>query len=169
MSRLRRRVAAIIAASLLAVAAVVSTLADEPVIGNILVTADHVSPGGSIGVSGYQLDPGSTVDLTLTQGTGAATVGAPTVEADGTFSTTVWVPSDFADGYAELVGTGSEGGRWVASVLIDADGTPNQPASRGGFDPQVVALTVLAIGVVIFVAATLSAVRGGARKPSDSN
>jgi hypothetical protein len=160
----RPATAALLPAALLLLRLVAPVLADEPIIGNILVTTDHVAPGASFGVSGYQLDPGTAVSLTLIQGDRSAMAGSAPVSADGTFSTSAAVPADFVDGYAELVGTGSEGGRWVASVLIDVDGLPNQAASSGGVDPQIIALIVLAIGLIIFAVAVVSFIRGDARK-----
>jgi hypothetical protein len=159
------RFLAISASCLFAIAILAEpVLADEPVIGNILVHTQAVEPGGSFSVTGYDLDPGTVVELEVRQGDASAPAGSARVLEDGTFATTAVVPTSFTNGYAELVGTGSEGGRWVASVLV---GTPGEPATQGTTSPvdeRAIALVVFLIGLVIFAVAGTHYLRGPRRR-----
>src|SRR5262245_51790636 len=128
--------------------------ADEPVRGNLVLGVAQVEPGGSVPVSGYLFDPGLEISLTLRQGPRSVPVGTVTVRPDGTIGTSVTVPADFEDGFAELVGTGQTSGEWRASVLV-GDPSTAEPAAGVRLDGRTLALIAFGAGLVIFVVAGL--------------
>lgn len=138
------------------------TRADEPGIGQLVVPADHVMPGETFPVTGYDLDPGASLLLGLSTGSTSIALGTRAVAADGTLSTTVLLPPTFPTGYAELTATSAEGGRWSTFVLVGerAEG-PKPPGGAGdaALNLQSIALIVMLVGLVIFVGAGLRYLR----------
>ena len=73
---MRHRLAAAASTSLIALAIFSGPAsADEPIIGNIVVMAQSVEPGGSLPVTGYGLDPGAEISFVVTQGSASAPAG----------------------------------------------------------------------------------------------
>lgn len=137
-------------------------LADEPGIGHVFVPADHVVPGETFPVTGYDLDPGASLLVGLSTGSTSIALGTRAVAADGTLSTTVLLPPTFPTGYAELTATSAEGGRWSTFVLVGerAEGPkPSGAASDATLNSQTIALIVMLVGLVIFAGAGLRYLR----------
>lgn len=168
MNRSRIPAAIAVAAAALALTAGLAepVLADEPVRGNILVPIEQVAPGDAFPVTGYELDPGITITMRINQAATSTELGSVTVAPDGTFQTSLTAPAPLSGGYAELIATSDEGSQWRASVLIagpgDGNATPppgaQSPAS-GAVDPRLLALAVMAVGLVIFAVAGLRYLR----------
>ena len=162
---MRHRLAAAASTSLIALAIFSGPAsADEPIIGNIVVMAQSVDPGGSFPVTGYGMDPGLEISFVVTQGSTSAPAGSAIAAADGTFTATLAVPAAFTSGYAELVGMGKDGGRWVASVLVGPEPSPPSQEVVVPLQTRVPALVVLVVGLVIFVIAGLRYVLGQRRR-----
>ena len=60
-----------------------ATKPDDLVIGLVLVPADHVMPGETFPVTGYDLDPGASISLGLTSGSTSIALGMGEVASDG--------------------------------------------------------------------------------------
>jgi hypothetical protein len=134
--------------------------ADGPNNGNIIVPVDHLMPGEQFRITGFGIDPGIALSLTLASGQRADTIGTVTVARDGTIETTGVVAGDFPLGYAELRAASAADGTWTTAVLVgpraEGPGNGNAAAVPG----EAVALLVLAVGILIFVLAAASYVRG---------
>jgi hypothetical protein len=82
-------------------------------------------------------------------------LGTVVVGVDGTMNATAVMPADFPDGYANVTATSRADGQWLTAVLVG-----ERPEGSGAQEPvaedprlRTVALLVLAVGVVIFLAA----------------
>jgi hypothetical protein len=153
---IRARVATL--GALLAVAAGAAlgpslALADNPSIGQLLVPGDHHLPGATIEVTGYELDPGMALQLTLVSPTRTAVLASTTVREDGTFSAHATVPSDFPTGYANVVATGSSGGSWTTVILVGERAEGPRPLDAQSFDGSPIGIAMLGVGLVIALAA----------------
>ena len=165
--RLRSRVAAVAAALLTGAAAVPSiVLADDPANGQLLVPGDHHLPGESMEITGYGLDPGMALQLTLVNPSQTAALGSATVLTDGTFSAPATVPAAFPTGYADVVATSSNGGgAWKTVILVGerAEGPkPLDPAAAPDHTPTL-ALVMIGVGLVVILAAGAWYLRGRLR------
>ena len=157
---MRRRLLAALALALAAAgAASTVALADEPVIGNVLVPIEHVEPGATFPITGYDLDPGAVITLDLSSGGQSAALGSATVAADGSFASTATLPATFNRGYAELAATSSEGGRWVATVLVGAPSTVPHAAPGASAEDRLLWVGLLLVGLALFVVAGLRYLR----------
>lgn len=118
-------------------------------------------PGETAPLTGADLDEGPVV-MRLEQAAGSAVVGEGVVAADGTLEATIDVPPGFPLGYATLAVQG-DGEAWSTIVLIGPRAEGPQPDGAGEgttpLNPQVIALVVLAVGIVIFAVAGLRYLR----------
>jgi hypothetical protein len=124
-----------------------TVLADNPGVGQVLVPADHVMPGETFPVTGYDLDEGISLTLVLTSGATSVDLGSGQVAPDGTLRAIVSLPVSFPNGYAELTATSTDGGRWSTYVLVGqrAEG-PDAVAEAARTAP--LTSVALALGVI---------------------
>ena len=168
--RLQRRLVAT-SGQLLVVAALAAfvpslALADSPSNGQLLVPGDHHLPGESLEVTGYALDPGMALQLTLVNGSNTVSLGTATVLDDGTFSVPASVPATFPTGYAEVVATSSGGGNtWQTVILVGerAEGPKPVDPAAASTDTSTLGLVMIAIGLAIFLVAAAWYLRGRLR------
>jgi hypothetical protein len=126
-------------------------------------------PGETARITAADLDEGPVV-IQLELPSRVATVGEGVVALDGTLQATVAVPPDFPTGYATLDVEG-EGATWSTIVLIGprAEGPSGVTGpSPAAFDERALALGVMAMGGVIFVAALATYFRRGRGTFSDT-
>jgi hypothetical protein len=159
MDRLRVVLAVLVGTTWLAAAAV--TYADNPGIGQVIVPGDHVTPGETFQITGYDLDPAAYLAFKLTSGTSSIEVGMARVGDDGTIAKTATLPASFPLGYAQLLATSDGGGQWSTSVLVGerAEGPGSQAAVDDGIAGRLAGLVLLTLGVVIFSVAGLRYMR----------
>ena len=92
----------------------------------ISVPSAVVGPGTSLPVSGSGFAPGSTVQLELHST--PTSVGSVVVGSDGTFSTSVTIPSDVEGGqhHVLVTGIGADGGVAAPEAPVAVDAAPPQ-------------------------------------------
>jgi hypothetical protein len=120
----------------------------------ILVPADHVNPGQPFEV--FASDLGANADVMLSMRRDETLTPLATVDADpqGHFTTTVSLPADYPEGYAELIAAGDDGSRVSTWVLVGprAQSTPALPASAAWWsDPSVLVLVAFLVGALAVV------------------
>lgn len=155
----RRPARVVLLLALLALAGPGGVAADGPTVGNIVVHADHVLPGGTFLLTGTDLDESATVTVRLTSGESAAQLGTVHTAADGSLSADLVVPASFPNGYAELAAS-SVGTTWTTIMLVGeraegpgAQPSPGEDASDASLLTIAAALVLLAIagaGLVMF-------------------
>ena len=156
------RVISLIAGALvLCVAAIPSRVAaDSPARGQILTAGDHVLPGETLTVTGFQLDPGERLSFRLIIKTTDLDLGTATVAADGSVEIKALVPIGTPVGYGEVAATNASGSTWSTVTLIGerpegpaASSAPTSSAIDGPVDDRVIGLIMVALGVVLVVLA----------------
>jgi hypothetical protein len=117
----------------------------------VFVPLDHVTQGEKFPVVGADLDPSTTVTLTLD----GERLGTAKTDDEGHFKTLVATPADFPDGYVELKVAGVDGDGVSTFVRVGADpvATPAQPTGATSDDGLPVLAAVL-IGLAVVAAAT---------------
>ncbi len=157
-----------LAALALAGAAAGNALADEPNSGHLIVPVDHVLPGETFRITGFEIDAGIDLSLQLTSGGTTVELGSAHVALDGTVEASGGVPANFPLGYAELHAVSQADGTWTAVVLIGerAEG-PQAIYPDGPFiDVQLMAVLMIGVGLVVFVGASSRYLRGRQRETS---
>jgi hypothetical protein len=159
-----RRLVAIVCAAIALFGGPAVVAADGPNNGNLLVPVDHVMPGEQFRITGFDIDPGITLTLSLIAGARSAELGQIKVALDGTVESTAVVPADFPLGYAELHAASDGEGTWSTAVLIGPRAEGPRGVNTVADDPsRTIALIVAALGLVIFVGAGLLYLRSGRR------
>ena len=138
---------------LIAAASPAAVLADNPGIGQVLVPVDHVMPGQTFPVTGYDLDENSDLTIRIASGTTAIELGTGHVAADGTLATVTALPGSFPHGYAELTASAPGGGRWSTFVLVGPRAEGPEAVANAALNAQVLALLLgaLVISIVVVV------------------
>ncbi len=133
--------------------------------GRLFVPGDHFDPGATLAISGTELDPGAELILRLVNGSTTAELGRATVADDRTFAATATVPVGFPTGYSELTATDPGGSTWSTFILIgDRPEGPRPDATSP--DEQTIALVALGLGIIVFLVAGASFLRGRVRPSS---
>jgi len=126
------------------------------------VPADHVDPGASFRVSGYDLDEDAPVRIDLVRGDVRVELASTSTAADGTLDVGLRMPASFPTGYAELhvIATGVT---WSTTLLVGdrAEGPGGTGVINGDTDWLLWALAIA--GAVVLGLIVLRTVRGGVR------
>lgn len=143
---------------LLATAAWSSTVvAHEGAPPLLVVPYEQVRQGESFPVFAVDLQPSAPAQLSLARGDEMIDLATARADGFGHFETTLTIPVDYADGYAELIAVSSDGTRASTWLLVGAGAgvppptTPGVGSPAGWFDPSVIVLAVLVIGAVLLV------------------
>ncbi|HUR16835.1 MAG TPA: hypothetical protein VMZ33_06095, partial [Candidatus Limnocylindrales bacterium] len=97
----------------------------------IIVPADYLLPGQQFDAVAVDLAPGSVVSFEMRRDALVVALGSAPSPGDGHFTLTMAVPADFPTGYAELVGTSSDGTSAMTWVLV-GERNPATPAAPPG-------------------------------------
>jgi hypothetical protein len=128
------------------------------------VPLDHVLAGQPFPVFAADMGPSVSVSFSLIHDQRVARLGTVTAGADGHFETTLVLPTDFPDGYAQLVASGSDGLDAATWILV-GDGVAEAAAPPGATsgsdwwrDPSVLVLALIlgASGLALAVAVVRS-------------
>ena len=136
--------------------------ADEPTRGQILVPADHVDPGATFTVSGYDLDEDAPVRIELVAGDARAELGTATTAPDGTLDVDVPLPSTFPIGYATVL-VHALGTTWSTTVLV-GDRAEGPGGSASGAPLDWIPLALVLAGTATFALAVWMFARAGRRR-----
>jgi LPXTG-motif cell wall-anchored protein len=112
------------------------------------ITTDDPNPdvGDSIVVTGQNCDPGD-LTLTLTQGSQSVVVGQATVGPDGSFSTSITIPSSFSAGTATL--SSACGSTTIAIGGVAGTALPRTGSSSTGTLWRVAVALLAAGGILV--------------------
>jgi hypothetical protein len=159
MRRLTRTLAAAAAVIVAAIAAS-PVLADSPSNGQLIVPGDHINPGETFSITGYDIDPLIDLDLAIASGGRTAQLGTVKTDGAGNMSASVQLPADFPTGYANVTATSLADGQWTTAVLVGerAEGPTAQPGGAP-LDDRVFGLLLAGIGTVLFLVAAAWYVR----------
>jgi hypothetical protein len=117
----------------------------------IFVPLDHINPGQMFEVVAADLTPNASVSLTMTRDATSVSLGEAVADAEGHFTTTLPLPTEFPSGYAQLVAVAADGTSASTWVLVGprTSATPPPPGRAEWWaDPSVLVLgAVLAGGV----------------------
>jgi len=128
--------------------------------GELQVPIDHVMPGQTFPVTGYELDQGAGLIVRITTGQVTIELGRTVVASDGTMAMTASLPVAYPKGYATLTASG-DAGQWSTVVLVGerAEGPGQRPNAPDSNAAQNLALVVLIVGLAIFFLAGARYVR----------
>jgi hypothetical protein len=99
----------------------------------VLVPVDHVMPGETFPLTGADLGEGALVTFQLKQEELVVPLGRITAGPDGHFESTLDLPASFPVGYAQLVGSSSDGSEASTWILVGerTEATPPPPDGSG--------------------------------------
>ena len=115
----------------------------------ILVPADHVNPGDTFEVIAADLTPNATVSLTMLRDATPVSLGQATADAEGHFTTSIPLPSEYPAGYAQLIAVAQDGTQASTWVLVGSrtSATPPPPGQPAWWaDPSVIVLGIAVLG-----------------------
>ena len=136
--------------------------ADEPTRGQVLVPADHVDPGATFTVSGYDLDEAATVRIEVVRGDVRAELGSASTAADGTLDVDLVMPATFPTGYAD-VHVSAIGVTWSTTVLVGARAEGPGGANEINDEVDWLPWSIVVAGAVLLGLVVLRLARGGER------
>jgi hypothetical protein len=156
-------VLSLVAAWLLAGHGLAGTVAADGLTrGQVLVPADHVDPGASFRVSGYDLDEDAPVRIELVRGEVRVELAGTSTAADGTLDVGLLMPESFPTGYAELhvIATGVT---WTTTVLVGDRAEGPGVAGRINGDADWLLWAIAVAGAALIVLLVLRSLCGGVR------
>jgi hypothetical protein len=133
---------------------------------SLVVTVDHVDPGGSVPIIAKDFGTDSRVLFELAVPGHIVELGHWMAGPDGHFNASFQVPADFPLGWADLVATGDDGSSTSAQVLVGAtSAAPPRPSRVAPWwqDPAALLLAGLLLAGGIGVAVVF--LRTGNRRP----
>ena len=130
----------------------------------VLVPVDHVMPGETFPLNGADLGEGALVTFELKQEELVVPLGRITAGPDGHFESTLDLPPSFPNGYAQLIGSSSDGSEASTWILVGerTEATPPPPGGTEWGRER----TLIAVGLGLGLAAAalgLVAMRSGGR------
>jgi Bacterial Ig domain len=109
------------------------------------LSSSTVGPGGSVTSSGNNFVPGSSVTVTLDNGTTLATL---TADANGAFSASITIPAGTAAGDHTLTATDATGESATAALTVTAAGAGGGAGGGGGGGLANTGVAIASIGGV---------------------
>lgn len=133
----------------------------------VLVPVDHVMPGETFPLTGADVGEKAVVTFELRQEELVVPLGRITAGADGHFTSTLDLPPTFPNGYAELVGSSTDGSETSTWILVGerTEATPPPPDESGWGRERTLVVLALVLGLVA-AALGLVAMRSGRRTRS---
>jgi hypothetical protein len=130
----------------------------------VLVPVDHVLPGETFPLTGADLGEDALVSFELKQEELVVPLGRITAGPDGHFESTLDLPSTFPEGYAQLIGSSSDGSESSTWILVGerTEATPPPPGGSGWGRERTLIVLALVVGLVA-AALGLVAMRSGRR------
>lgn len=130
----------------------------------VLVPVDHVLPGETFPLTGADVGENAVVNFELRQEELAVPLGRITAGPDGHFTSTLDLPQTFPDGYAELVGSSTDGSETSTWILVGerTEATPPPPDGSGWGRERTLIVLAFVLGLVA-AALGLVTMRSGRR------
>ncbi len=130
----------------------------------VLVPVDHVMPGETFPLTGADVGEGALVTFELKQEELVVPLGRITAGPDGHFESTLDLPPTFPEGYAQLIGSSTDGSETTTWILV-GERTESTPAPPGGTAwGRERTLIVLALVLAVAAAALAFAARRSGRR-----